>query len=105
MQLSKEAIQKLKFYSWPGNVRELQHSMERAVILAEGQVLRDEDFMLATQSKKALEMMPMTLNLEDTEKRLIKQAIDKHHGNISRAAGELGLTRAALYRRMEKFGL
>lgn len=105
MQLSKEAIQKLKFYSWPGNVRELQHSMERAVILAEGQVLRDEDFMLATQSKKALEMMPMTLNLEDTEKRLIKQAIEKHHGNISRAAGELGLTRAALYRRMEKFGL
>lgn len=99
--LSLAAIDALCEYHWPGNVRELEHSMERAVILSADKEVRPEDLQLrGGESDK-----PRGLNLEEMERHLVNEALDKHRGNISKAAKDLGLTRAALYRRMEKYGL
>lgn len=93
-------------HHWPGNIRELQHAVERAVIMSEGSVLEPHDFFLSDASEpKVAENMTTNLNLEETEKMLIRKVVDKYGGNISRAAKELGLTRASLYRRMEKYDL
>ncbi len=101
LSLSIEAIDALCEYHWPGNVRELEHSMERAVILSAGKEVKSEDLQLrGGQASK-----PAGLNLEEMERHLVLQALDKHRGNISKAAKDLGLTRAALYRRMEKYEL
>jgi two-component system, NtrC family, response regulator HydG len=98
-----EALDKLKRYAWPGNIRELQHSIERAVIMTDSATLQDSDFLLS----RALSSAPNnnTLNLDEVEKSAIAKALQMHNGNISKAADELGLTRASLYRRMEKYGL
>lgn len=100
LELSLEAIDRLVDYSWPGNIRELEHSLERAVILASGKSIEASDFQLNMGSEK----QPQGLNLEDMERHLVNQAMKKHGGNISKAARDLGLTRAALYRRLEKHG-
>ena len=92
-------------YDWPGNVRALRHAIERAVILAEGEELEPSDLQLdytGQQAEAAAAVMPTILNLDHLEKETILKALRKHGFNISRAAGELGLTRASLYRRMEK---
>lgn len=102
--ISKEAIKDLQNYHWPGNIRELEHIIERAVIITEAHEITSED--LHFSSKKYSDSTPVVnLNIEETEKSLIKNAMEKHQGNISKAAKDLGLTRAALYRRLEKFGL
>ncbi|WP_137404998.1 sigma-54-dependent transcriptional regulator [Echinicola rosea] len=100
------AIQLLQNYSWPGNIRELQHAIERAIIMAEGNELDSRDFFFLS-SKPTTEKVKSngTLNLDEVEKNVIQKAIDKNGGNISKAAKELGLTRASLYRRLEKYGL
>lgn len=94
----------LEHYHWPGNVRELQHVMERAVIMAEE----------AEITEKELNLMPVNSladpennqsDLETMEKQMISRAIERNKGNISKAAFELGLTRGALYRRLEKYGI
>ena len=89
---------------WPGNVRELRHAVERAVILSEGDTLTPADFQLEAPVARATEE-PADLNLEALEKRAIQQALNRHRYNISHTAKELGLSRAALYRRMEKHAL
>jgi len=105
--IDKEATKVLNAHSWPGNVREIQHTIERGVIMTDDSVISPSDFNLTTnlitQVSKSVEFD--NLNLQNAEKSLVKKAIDKHAGNISKAAKELGLTRAALYRRMEKFDL
>jgi DNA-binding NtrC family response regulator len=98
-------MNKLAKYHWPGNVRELQHCMERAVILGESQVLQPEDFLFAAALAEGDGIIFDSYNLDLVEKTVIRRAIDKHKGNISHAADELGLTRASLYRRLEKYGL
>jgi DNA-binding NtrC family response regulator len=102
----------LEQYDWPGNVRALRHAAERAVILADGDSFTVEDFSLARASAAARPSAPAPaepprddLNLERAEKHMVEQALKKHSYNISLAAAELGLTRASLYRRMEKHGL
>ena len=100
---SPEAILKLKKYAWPGNVRELQHAIERAVIMADSPTLQQSDFLFNRKGGHSTESD--TLNLDDVEKAAVVKAIQLHNGNISKAAEELGLTRASLYRRMEKYGL
>jgi DNA-binding NtrC family response regulator len=96
-------------YDWPGNVRALRHAIERAVILAEGRVLEPADLQLSNTSastpEPAVAIAPTILNLDHLEKETIRKALYKHGFNISRAANELGLTRASLYRRMEKHDL
>jgi len=105
-RLSANTLKRLQMHHWPGNIRELQHAVERAVIMSEGNMLEPHDFFLSEpEEKNDLSSLPTNMNLEDTEKMLIRKVVDKHGGNISRAAKELGLTRASLYRRMEKYDL
>ena len=102
--LTREAKQKLMRYSWPGNVRELQHAIERAVILSQYAWLRPDDFMLTPQQEKNGPLDEI-LNLEELELRAIKRALKRCAGNVSSAAELLGITRYALYRKMEKLNL
>ena len=103
IEFSKEAINAMKNYQWPGNIREIEHIIERAVIITDSNTIQLEDLHFST--KKLNVSLGDNLNLEETEKMLIQQAMNKHQGNISKASKDLGLTRAALYRRLEKFGL
>ena len=101
--ISPDATDKLKRYAWPGNIRELQHAIERAVIMTDSDTLQETDFLL---SRSLSSHTPSnTLNLDEVEKAAVAKALQMHSGNISKAADELGLTRASLYRRMEKYGL
>ena len=102
-RLNASTLKRLQMHNWPGNIRELQHAVERAIILSEGSILEPHDFFLSEKREPA-EPTLSTTNLEETEKILVRKVIEKHGGNISRAARELGLTRASLYRRMEKYG-
>ncbi len=105
-RLSVGTMKRLQKHDWPGNIRELQHSVERAVILSESNILEPQDFFISEKEDKDNDhFKPDNLNLEEVEKVLVRKVIDKHGGNISRAAKELGLTRASLYRRIEKYGL
>ena len=99
------AVQLLQRYSWPGNIRELQHAIERAIIMAESDELDSRDFFFLSAKPAHEKVNNATFNLDEVEKNLIQRAIDKNGGNISKAAKELGLTRASLYRRLEKYGL
>lgn len=108
--ISPALARQLQQYRWPGNVRELQHAIERAIILAQGAVLEPEDFYFGTSTPAAIptdKELPFQENLqiEDMEKKMIQQAMQKYHGNITDIARELGLSRQALYRRLEKYGL
>ena len=100
-----KAEQTLLHYSWPGNIRELQHVLERAVIMTDGFEITENDLQLSPQKFGNQAVMQTDMPLDEMEKMMVNKAIEKHKGNISRAAAELGLTRAALYRRIEKFGL
>ncbi|MFM7850323.1 MAG: sigma-54 interaction domain-containing protein, partial [Flammeovirgaceae bacterium] len=102
LSITPEAMNKLKKYAWPGNVRELQHAIERALIMADSATLQESDFLF---SRKGSEPVNDSLNLDEVEKNVVTKAIQLHNGNISKAAEELGLTRASLYRRMEKYGI
>lgn len=102
--LSHDARSKLQNYNWPGNVRELQHAIERAVILSDGMMLKPENFMLQpTASNKIAELEE--LNLSILEKEAIERALRRAEGNVTRAAELLGITRFALYRKLDKLGL
>ncbi|WP_154854161.1 sigma-54-dependent transcriptional regulator [Cyclobacterium xiamenense] len=103
--LKQNALQLLQRYSWPGNIRELQHAIERAIIMAEGNELDSRDFFFLSGKPATDKVSTNTYNLDEVEKTLIQKAIDKNGGNISKAAKALGLTRASLYRRLEKYGL
>jgi DNA-binding NtrC family response regulator len=100
--LSPGAMQALRSHHWPGNVRELSHAVERALILSDGEELTADDFRLAPP---AGDDRSRSLNLQEAERRMVSRALDEAGGNISHAAAALGITRAALYRRIEKFGL
>ena len=106
LRLNEEARKILEEHHWPGNIREVQHTIERGVIMSDGHEIKAADFNLSTQQipEENVENFD-NLNLHDIEKLLVEKALDKHEGNISKAAKELGLTRAALYRRLEKFNL
>ncbi len=96
------ALQALRDYSWPGNVRELDHSVERGVLMAPGKVIRAPDLGLnAGQAVPRLEEM----SIEEVEAFLIKKTLARCDGNARKAAEELGLSRSAFYRRLEKYGL
>ncbi len=109
--LSGKALAITKAYPWPGNVRALRHAIERAVILSEGAMIEAEDLQLTPVTENIGEAstgsfpMPENLDLERMEKHMIETALKRHHYNISKASKELGLTRASLYRRMEKYDL
>lgn len=97
------AMQALMQYSWPGNVRELEHTLERAALMCRSEEIQVADLGLtpARQQQQNLEEM----SIESVESILIRKALQRFHGNVSQAAEALGLSRGALYRRMEKYGL
>jgi len=103
--LSSATMKRLEKYHWPGNVRELQHALERAIIMSDTKVLQPSDFLFPAQDTKGDVLTFDNYNLDDIEKLIIHKAVSKHRGNITHAAKELGLSRASLYRRMEKYGL
>jgi DNA-binding NtrC family response regulator len=106
MHFSRDAVEKLKEYHYPGNVRELQYTIERAIIMADDDELEAEGLIFSPlESAKILEEEPKQLHLSTIEKNTILRVIEKHHGNISKAAKELGLTRTALYRRLSKYDI
>ena len=98
-------VKKLKSHNFPGNVRELQYILERAVIMTDGNVLKPEDLVFSSIERSVQATAPKSLNLDDVEKNAILTVLEKHKGNISKSAKELGITRAALYRRLEKYEL
>jgi two-component system response regulator HydG len=95
---------KLMAYHWPGNVRELQHVIERAVIVTQNTTLSEDDFVVRKTSNNNNPLVE-TYYLEDLEKQLIIKTLKKHNGNITDASKEMGISRQALYRRIEKFNL
>lgn len=101
--ISAATLKELRHYHWPGNVRELQHAIERAIIMTDNNILQPSDFHLRKQSGKLDELELESYNLENVERNVIIKVLKKYKGNISYAAKELGLTRASLYRRMEKY--
>lgn len=103
--LTREAKNKLLKYNWPGNVRELQHTLERAVILSENNLLRPNDFFFPHTTAGNDNENIQELNLEKLERKAIEQALKTSCGNMSRAAELLGITRFTLYRKLEKLGL
>jgi len=107
LDFDTKAIEKLKSYHYPGNVRELQYTIERAVIMADGDVLQPKDLIFSPIESGRLQAAdePQELKLSTIEKNAILKVIEKHNGNISKAAKELGLTRTALYRRLSKYDI
>lgn len=103
LEITNELIDKLSTYSWPGNIRELEHATERAIILAEGDTLKANDFFLKKSTQK--NAGEISTNLEELEEMTIRNVIDKHAGNRSKVAKELGIRRTTLYRKLEKYGL
>jgi two-component system response regulator HydG len=105
-EFGPKAIEKLKSYNYPGNVRELQYTIERAVIMSDSGELRDDDLIFSPiEMPAATEQEPAELKLSAIEKNTILKVIEKHNGNITKAAKELGLTRTALYRRLSKYDI
>ena len=100
------ALQKLLQYHYPGNVRELQYTIERAIIMSDGEVLHPQDLIFSPiESATTTIVETDDLNLSSIEKNTILRVIEKHNGNITKAARELGLTRTALYRRLSKYDI
>ncbi|HBF18969.1 MAG: sigma-54-dependent Fis family transcriptional regulator [Owenweeksia sp.] len=102
LRLGSQAIRKLGNYHWPGNVRELQHTLEKAVILAEGQVLMPADFDLQAVNHHPGRELP---SLSEMEKDLIINAMDRYEGNLSLIAEKLGITRQTLYNKIKRYEL
>jgi DNA-binding NtrC family response regulator len=97
------ALQTMIQYAWPGNVRELEHTLERAVLMCRGREIQAADLGVSIQRPQAQNLEE--LSLESVEAVLIRKALQRFQGNVSQAAAALGLSRGALYRRMEKYGL
>lgn len=101
LKSSEKIIEKLCHHSWPGNVRELQHTVEKAIILSDEQILQPSDFFF-----HGINIQNTTsLNLQENEKLIIVKAINKHKGNLTYASDELGVTRKTLYNKIKKYGL
>ncbi len=98
-------VDRLSSYAWPGNVRALRHAVERAMILSEGPMLTQADFPFMENEKDGDDQAPTSSRLDRIEKDTIAKTLKRHNNNVSRTAEALGLTRASLYRRMEKYGL
>ena len=99
----REAVQATLEYRWPGNIRELEHVVERAILMAQGQQIRPDDLGLRPRVEGAGRLEEMTL--DDAEKYLIQKSLARYQGNVSRAAEALGVSRSALYRRLQQHGI
>ena len=106
MQLDAGAVNKLSGYHFPGNVRELQYVIERAVIMSEEEIIQENDLIFSSLENQIVAAEEeKDLRLSTVERNAIQRVIEKHSGNITKAAKELGLTRTALYRRLSKYDM
>jgi DNA-binding NtrC family response regulator len=105
IKLKEDTLQKLKEYHWPGNIRELAHTIERAIILCKCSTLTPDDFMLRVKSSRGQLTDEPAISVEDYEKKAISTAMNKHNGNLSKAAEEIGIARSTLYRKIARFGI
>lgn len=106
LQLDPRAVDKLMHHHFPGNVRELQYTIERAVIMSDGNMMQPNDLIFSPiEAAHYVTDEPEDLKLSAIEKNTILRVIEKHQGNITKAAKELGLTRTALYRRLTKYDI
>jgi len=103
LKISKKAKRKLLKYNWPGNVRELQHSIEKAVILSDGNILHDYNFSLNQNLTQNMKLKNLTI--EEMEKKMILACIDNEKGNMSAVSKKLGITRQTLYNKLNKYGI
>jgi DNA-binding NtrC family response regulator len=99
MRISRLAGEKLMKYGWPGNIRELQHTIEKAVILSESNVLKPEDLFVKNSTAQVNQAFS---TLEEMERQMMQQALDQNNGNLTAAAAQLGITRQTLYNRLKK---
>jgi DNA-binding NtrC family response regulator len=99
----RSARQALETHTWPGNVRELAHAIERAVLMAGGAQISAVDLGLSASAAPASSAEEMTL--EEAEKIFIQKVLARHAGDVRKAADQLGMSRSALYRRLQQFGL
>jgi len=104
LKISEKAKRKLLKYTWPGNVRELQHSIEKAVILSDNNILDENSFSL-NQNIKSNNINLQDLTIEEMEKQMIINSIDKEKGNMSAVSKTLGITRQTLYNKLKKYGI
>jgi transcriptional regulator with PAS, ATPase and Fis domain len=102
LQFDGSATEKLLNYHYPGNVRELQYAIERAVIMSDSDMLTGKDIIFSPLESTAIVEEEINTDLRAVEKNTILRVIEKHQGNITKAAKELGITRTALYRRLNK---
>lgn len=100
LRMNQAAQERLMSYQWPGNIRELLHTVERAVILSEGNVLKPSDFLLSTSTPLSIENGPNTI--EEMEFLMITKALNQNDGNYSAAAEQLGISRQTLYNKIKK---
>jgi DNA-binding NtrC family response regulator len=105
IKFNEDTMQKLEDYHWPGNIRELAHAVERAVILCKSDTLKPDDFILRTKSSPAQFSEEPALRVEEYERKIISDALNKYNGNLSRAAEEIGIARSTLYRKIARFGI
>lgn len=109
LRLAPSAITTLQRHDWPGNIRELSHVIERAVLLARGEIVEADDLVNIGQASWSAAAEPgddeADLSLDRAEERLVRQALERAGGNIQKASDLLGLSRAALYRRLEKYAI
>ncbi len=105
LTFSTSSLKALQTHSWPGNVRELSHAVERAVLLCSDQRIEPDHLRLSSSDPVAGLNGNRIVPLEEAEALLIRNALDRFEGNAEKAAGALGISRSAMYRRMEKFGI
>jgi DNA-binding NtrC family response regulator len=103
MQMHEQTVEKLRSYHWPGNIRELQHTIEKAVILCEGNIIRPKDIMVKQTWKP--QTSTIATNLEEIERQAIEAAITQNKGNLTAAAEQLGVSRQTLYNKQKRFKL
>ncbi|MFC2126021.1 helix-turn-helix domain-containing protein [Bacteroidota bacterium] len=105
LSISKQVMKKIQKYKWPGNIRELQHAVEKVIILSETNVVKSTEYFISSDkgSTAAEVSSEIPKTLEDMEAEMIRHSLKLNHGNMSKVAEALGITRATLYRKMEKF--
>jgi DNA-binding NtrC family response regulator len=104
LKFSNKSLDKLLKYNWPGNVRELRHTIEKAVILCDSDILKPEDFILSQTAQLPSDQMK-SLTLSEIEKNALQTALDRNSGSVLKASKELGIARQTMYNKMQKYNL
>lgn len=104
LKFSSKTLHKLMKYNWPGNVRELQHTIEKAVILSDSDIIMPEDFVIS-HSAQQISDSKAPLTFAEIEKHALQTALENNNGSVLKASRELGLARQTMYNKMQKYNL